>query len=291
VAQASQLVSVREVRRWQSHARAQATNQALPVSAAAPFPVPAEYIAFDAEYTPDNVWLLGARVVRRDGGLCFSVWANPVGEAQALSEVDAILGSYPGLPIVTWNGTSADLPAIRKAPARAGDDRLAKLIAAPHTDLFGWTRRYLMLPIPSLGLKEVGEHSGTLRESDVTSGLTAQMLWRRYQRTGDQEFKAELVDYNLDDLRAVSQAVECLRPCAAARPPAIPNHVHVVLEAVFTEHEPGGPPAFKPDPIMTRSRRQIIGTSRQVPSRGRHWCVRLQNLSRSKKAGRDSGTD
>jgi predicted RecB family nuclease len=286
-AQARRLVNVSEVRRWQSHARALATNQARLASDAAPFPVPTEYIAFDAEYTADNVWLLGARVVRQDGDLCFSVWASPAGEARALSEMDAILSRYPQLPIVTWNGNGADMPAIRKAAARAGDDRIARLIAARHIDLLGWTRRNVMLPIPSLGLKEVGEHFGISRESDVTSGQAAQELWRKYQRTGDQEVKAELVNYNLDDLLSLCHAAECLRACAAARPATIPNDVHILLEAVVTEHEPGGPPYFKPDPITTRSRRQIIGTSRQVPPRARHWWLRLLTLHRSRKrAGR-----
>ncbi len=282
VAQGRRLVNASEVRRWQWHARALATNQPLLTSAAEPFPVPAEYIAFDAEYTPDNVWLLGARVVRLAGDLCFSAWASPAGEAQALSEMDAIFSRYPELPVVTWNGNGADLPAIRKAAARAGDDRSAKLIDARHIDLYGWTRRNLKLPIASLGLKEVGEHFGLSRESDVTSGLAADALWRKYQRTGDQEIKAELVNYNLDDLRALSHAVKCLRACATARHPAIPNDVHVVLEAVVIEHEPGGPPAVKPDPMARRSRRQIIGTPRQAPPKAGHWWERLLSLGRTR---------
>ncbi len=282
VAQGRRLVNVSEVRRSQSHARALATNQPLMTSAAAPFPVPAEYVAFDAEYTADNVWLLGARVVLRDRDLCFSVWASPAGEAQALSEMDAIFSRYPGLPVVTWNGNGADLPAIRKAAARAGDNRLAKLIGARHIDLYRWTRQNLMLPIASLGLKEVSEHFGISRESGVTSGLAAEALWRRYQRTGNQEIKAELVNYNLDDLRSLSHAVECLRACAAARHPATPDGVHVVLETVVTEHEPGGPPTVKPDPMATRSRRQIIETPRQVPPRASPWWARLLSLGRTR---------
>ena len=50
-----------------------------------------------------------------------------------------------------------------------------------------------MLPIPGLGLKDVSEHFGITRESAVTSGLAAQGLWLKYQRTGNQEIKAELV--------------------------------------------------------------------------------------------------
>lgn len=212
------LASASEVRRWQSHARALAANQALLAEDGAPFPVPNEYVAFDAEYTADHVWLLGVRAVRPEGDLCFSLWVSPAGEARALSELNAILGRFPGQPVVTWNGNGADLPALRKAAARADNDHIIELFAARHIDLYRWTRQNLMLPIPSLGLKEVGEHFGISRESGVTSGLAAEALWGRYQRTGNQEVKAELVNYNLDDLHSLVHSAECLRACAAGRP-------------------------------------------------------------------------
>jgi predicted RecB family nuclease len=263
------LVSAGEVRRWQWHARALAANQALLTDDAGPFPVPGAYIAFDAEYTADNVWLLGVRVVRPEGDLCFCVWASPAGEAPALSEVNAVLDGFPGLPVVTWNGNSADLPALRKAAARAGDGRLAEMFARRHIDLYLWTRHNLMLPMPGLGLKEVSEHFGITQESGVSNGLAAQMLWHRYQRTGDQEVKAELVNYNLDDLRSLAHAVECLRACAAGLPPEAAGEAHTVLETFITEHEPGGPPALQPGPMRAHPRRPASRSSPKPSSTAR----------------------
>src|SRR5262249_24736904 len=150
----------------------------------------------------------GVRVVRPEGDLCFCAWASPEGEAQAWSELNAVMDRFPGLPAVTWNGNSADLPALRKAATRASDGRLADAFARRHIDLYLWTRQNLMLPIPGLGLKDVSEHFGITRESSVTDGQAAEGLWLRYQRTGDQEIKAELVGYNLDDLRSLAHAVE-----------------------------------------------------------------------------------
>ena len=277
------LVSVGEVRRWQSHARALVKNQALLADDARPFPVPGEYIAFDAEYTPDNVWLFGVRVVRPEGDLCFCVWASPAGEAQAWSELNAVLDRFPGLPVVTWNGNSADLPALRKAAARAADGRLAEAFASRHIDLYLWTRHNLMLPIPGLGLKDVSEHFGITRESAVTSGLAAQGLWLKYQRTGNQEIKAELVDYNLDDLHSLAHAVECLRACAAGLPPDAAGQAHKVLETVLTEHEPGGPPALQHDNMRARPRRPAVRASRPAGKSSRpvgtyRWRERLLRL-------------
>jgi predicted RecB family nuclease len=283
---ARSLASVSEVRRWQSHARALAADQVLLTDDAGPFPVPGEYIAFDAEYTPDSVWLFGVRVVRPEGDLCFCVWASPAGEAQAWSELNAVLDRFPGLPVITWNGNSADLPALRKAAARAHDGRLAEAFAKRHIDLYQWTRRNLMLPIPGLGLKDVSEHFGITRESGVTSGLAAQGLWLKYQRTGNQEIKAELVDYNLDDLRSLAHAVECLRACAAGLPPDGAGEAHTVLETVIAEHEPGGPPTVQPGPMGARPRRPAVRTSRPAkkgsrPARTNRWRERLLRLRRS----------
>jgi predicted RecB family nuclease len=160
VPRARRLVSASEVRRWQTHAQALVTHDAVLCAEADPFTVPGEYIAFDAEYTAANMWLLGARVVRGDGDLCFSVWASPQGEAQALYDFDTFLNERPDLPVVTWNGDGADLPALRKASSRAGCPDLVERIRDRHIDLFAWTRRNLMLPIPGFGLKEVSEHFG-----------------------------------------------------------------------------------------------------------------------------------
>ena len=277
-------VSTGEVRRWQWHARALAASQPLLAENAEAFPVPYEYIAFDAEYTADNVWLLGVRVVRPEGDLCFCIWASPAGEARALSDLNAFLGRFPGLPVITWNGQGADLPALRKAAARAGD--VADLLGGRHIDLYRWTRRNLMLPIPGLGLKEVSEYFGITPETGVTSGLAAEMLWNRYQRTGNQEIKAELVNYNLADLRSLVRAAECLRVSAARRPPEAAENIHDVVETVIIEHEPGGPPLPQPDPMPARPHHRAVRTprpSRTLPGLAttHRWRERLLQLRRS----------
>ena len=257
------LVSIGEVRRWQAHAQALLVNDAVAGVDAEPFPIPGEYIAFDAEYTAANMWLLGARAVRREGDLCFSVWASPQGEAQALSDFGTFLDGFPDFPLITWNGGGADVPALRKASARAGCPDLVERIRDRHIDLFAWTRRNLMLPIPGFSLKEVSEHFGFSRQSCVNSGLDAEMQWHKYQRTGDQELKAELISYNMDDLGSLIQAVGCLRACAAGRPFDTAEPLHTVLEVTVMEREPGGPPIFRPEAaVPARPRRRI---SRPIP--------------------------
>lgn len=281
VRRARRLVSASEVRRWQAHAQALVTDDAVLGVDVEAFPVPGEYIAFDAEYTAANMWLLGARVVRRNGDLCFSIWASPQGEAQALSDFDTFLSEHPHLPVVTWNGDGADLPALRKATTRARCPGLVERLHNRHINLFAWTRRNLMLPIPGFGLKEVSEHFGFPRQSRVSSGLEAEMQWRRYQLTGDQELKAELISYNMDDIGALIRAAGCLRACAAGRPFDRAEPLHTVLETSVLEREPDGPPIFRPEAVPIPSGRRAgrpIPTLREAiahPSGRPRWRERV----------------
>lgn len=128
-----------------------------------------------------------------------------------------------------------------------------------------WTRQNICLPIPRLGLKDVGEYFGVARESGVTSGIAAEDMWRRYQLSGDQELKAELVSYNLDDLESLVHATEYLREHAAARMPETAA-VHPVLHTAVTEHEPGGAPPWRPELALDRHRPPIRRAAVRPPS-------------------------
>jgi hypothetical protein len=178
---------------------------------------------------------IAAQANDTDYGLGAGIWTTDISKAHAL----------------------ANLPALRKAAARAGCPVLAERIHDRHIDLFAWTRRNLLLPIPAFGLKEVSEHFGVSRQSGVSSGLEAEMLWRRYQLTGDQELKAELISYNMDDLSSLVRAVECLRACAAGRPFETAGPLNTVLEARVLEREPGGPPIFRPHAKLAHPGRRI----------------------------------
>ena len=90
------------------------------------------------------------------------------------------------------------------------------------------------------------------------------MQWRRYQLTGDQELKAELISYNMDDIGALIRAAGCLRACAAGRPFDTAEPLHAVLEASVLEREPDGPPIFRPEAVPIRPGRR---TGRPIPTR------------------------
>ena len=272
-------ISSRQVRRWQLHAQALMADQILWMEDAKPFPLPDQYIVFDAEYTADNIWLLGVRVIQIGGDLCFSLWASPAGEAQALSDFAAIMQLFHALPVITWGGASADLPALRKAAARSGDDRIVELIGTRHVDLYLWTRRNLFLPIPTLALKDAAMYCGMSRESSVMSGLQAELLWSRYQQTGDQDIKTTLVDYNLDDLRSLVHVAEFLRTQGVDHCGEMARERRV-LQTTIVECEPDGPPASEPSSARFAHRVPIRGPQRPLadPVSNRNSSTRLDAL-------------
>jgi predicted RecB family nuclease len=239
-------VSAIEVDRWQTHVRAFMNDAPVLVGRAEPFPVPDSYIAFDAEYTAIQIWLLGARVVLPCGDLRFSWWSNADGEARAVADFDNFLHQFAELPVVTWSGRAADLPALRKAASRAGRTGIINRLEARHIDLLAWVTKNLRLPIPGFGLKEISEYFSLSRESLVRGGLEAQIIWNRYQRTGDQELKAELVGYNRDDLNSLVGVSSYLRACANCQPMASVEPLHPIIEDLLIDHE-SGTPTSRPD--------------------------------------------
>lgn len=92
--------------------------------------------------------------------------------------------------LVTFNGSSFDLPVIRR---RLYAD-LKRDFA--HCDLLYVCRRQGLRG----GLKKVEEMLGIARETAGISGWDAPRLWHRYEVHGDEEALRLLLDYNREDV-------------------------------------------------------------------------------------------
>lgn len=92
--------------------------------------------------------------------------------------------------IVTFNGSSFDLPVIRK---RLYADLKA---AYAHRDLLYVCRKRGLRG----GLKHVEQVLGITRETAGISGWDAPRLWYRYDAYGDQKALATLLAYNYEDV-------------------------------------------------------------------------------------------
>jgi uncharacterized protein YprB with RNaseH-like and TPR domain len=112
--------------------------------------------------------------------------------------------------IITFNGSSFDLPVIRKR-------LLADLKAEfAHRDLLYVCRRRGLRG----GLKVVEQILGIARESAGISGWDAPRLWSRYERYDDRSALATLLAYNYDDVVNLALLESILDGCSAPQPTA-----------------------------------------------------------------------
>ncbi|WP_024366430.1 ribonuclease H-like domain-containing protein [Arthrobacter sp. TB 26] len=192
--------------RWQHHARAYREGSAQFFGA--PPPVGDGFIVLDLEYLTqpfgERVWLAGTVVAKGFGPpLVHQLWADDTDadEQSLLEDLGRLLDTHPQLPIVTWAGRGADLPATRRAAGRLGTkDPLA---GRNHCDLYVWAQRSFRLPASGLGLKGLAEYFAFPRNSNVTGGMEAQGLYLRMRDESGrsrQDTKQQLLDYNRDDL-------------------------------------------------------------------------------------------
>ncbi len=195
-----------EIDRWHTHAMSYRSG--YPIGPLGDVPADDSFIALDLEYdTFDNsrIWLAGACVVSGDTRQYVSLWADDrAGEVRILEGLTAVIEANPALPVLTWGGHSADIPALQAAISRwpAARGRLGALFSR-HSDMYMFARDNVRLPIPALGLKEVASYFGVPRISDISGGLQAQMMYSTFQRTGEVSLRDRLIDYNRDDLDAV----------------------------------------------------------------------------------------
>jgi predicted RecB family nuclease len=183
------------------------------------FPVPDEYIVFDLEYLTDPVdfaWLAGYTVVSNSEYRTRQFWADhdPGSERGLLLDLTSSLNQVdPTLPLVTWNGAGADLPALRKAAARHGVENVFDHRA--HIDLLRYARSSVRLPVERLGLKTMVSYFGLGTHDEQMDGFMAAIIYQAAQATKDQrkrqQCREDLLAYNRDDLIATSLLVDRLR--------------------------------------------------------------------------------
>lgn len=211
-------VSQAQVVRWKHHAASYSSSQ--PVLFGDALSLAEAFIALDLEYGPRAlIWLIGACVVSDGRRECFPLWADTPAEEKAnLKRLEAIAVANPALPVITWNGSGADLPQLRSAARRNRIAFAMDVIESRHVDVYQHVTKAVRFPMPRLGLRDVAEHFGLRRVSNISGGLEAQSLYEVYRtckHAGRRDaLKADLLRYNRDDLEAlvgVSERIAALR--------------------------------------------------------------------------------
>lgn len=200
------------VAEWRHHARALVEGRSIRF---AHEPIALErYIVLDLEYDvmiPGGIWLIGVHVV---DNMCETIqlWCDSRrAVTHSLKKLQALLAKYPELPVVTWNGTAADLPQIKYAltPSLAP---LADELSKRHLDLYHVIRKSIRFPTTSLSLKAIADHIGAKRVSKIADGMEALALYNRYvfsrSLNAKQRYKKQLLAYNLSDLVAIPALID-----------------------------------------------------------------------------------
>ena len=131
---------------------------------------------------PGNITVLGIS----DGE---NVWQFVRHHNMDKREIKRVLDQFD--VIVTFNGACFDLPIIERYFQGVVPD-------VPHIDLrFAGARCGL-----KGGLKKIEQELGIFRGEDVqgVSGADALTLWHQYRRTGNEQFRDILLEYNAEDV-------------------------------------------------------------------------------------------
>jgi len=176
------------------------------------------FVALDLEYDlfKPRIWLMGLYVIAGDQREHVALWADEALEERSnMERLAELLEDHSDLPVVTWGGTSADLPQLKGACARLGIESLLDDLDARHVDVFAHARRTLRLPIPELGLSEVAAFFGVVKNSSVRNGREAQALYARYLTRYSPRVRRiirdELITYNRDDLDSLVATVRAVQ--------------------------------------------------------------------------------
>jgi uncharacterized protein YprB with RNaseH-like and TPR domain len=127
------------------------------------------------------------------------VWGPDLTETALLRRLARFLREHTG-PVITWNGASADLPALRAASLRTRQRAAVEQLPARHRDLMRWVDTNLCLPIIGLGLDHVADWLNIPSAVQIRNGLHAQGVWRTYQLTGERDLARQLVEYASGDV-------------------------------------------------------------------------------------------
>jgi predicted RecB family nuclease len=191
------------------------------------FPKSGTRVYLDIEGLPDNesYYLIGALIVS-DGKESFhSFWADDESQEpdiffqfiEAVCQLaDCRILHFGGYETVALKRMRARLPESFHAKIDALLERATNVLSVIHPHIY--------FPVYSNGLKDIGRFLGFQRTQESATGLQS-IVWRKNwtkARTADN--KAQLLQYNQDDCRALKHVVESIDSLLSPDVPPPPGH-------------------------------------------------------------------
>ena len=185
---------------WRHHA--ESYDRQAPVWFGTGAPLPKSFFALDLEYVPGgHIWLIGLCAVSGRKRRYHALWADSRAALKRnVAALRALLAEAQS-PIITWAGTSADLPQLR--PYHPG---VHATLEGRHLDLYRYVLANVRFPIYNFALKDIGAYLDVARQHAVRDGRESLLLYEQYRRLRGPTkltLKKQLVSYNRDDLRTL----------------------------------------------------------------------------------------
>ncbi len=203
-----------QIHKMQSHARALLENTPQ-IIGTNPVPDPGSALLLDLEYYPGHqVFLVGVLIVEdgKEVALHQKFAGSYSDEIRLMTSLTEVLMSFSNHPIVTWNGSGADLPALANSWSRLGLDRdVLNDVSQRHIDLYSIVKDNLRLPITRLTLKDVASYFGFQRTHVDLDSFLIPMKYERFLYAKDTSAKQEILDHNADDVRSLLFTWRALR--------------------------------------------------------------------------------
>ena len=175
------------------------------------FPESKTQIYLDIEGLPDNesYYLIGALVVSEGKENFHSFWADHESqEPEIFSQfVDAVC-QWADFRILHFG--RYETVALKRMRKRMPESLHAKIdaILERSTNVLSVIYPHIYFPVYSSSLKDIGRFLGFERAHEEATGLQA-ILWRKnWNKTKAPEIKAQLLQYNQDDCRALKHVFE-----------------------------------------------------------------------------------
>jgi predicted RecB family nuclease len=168
----------------------------------------------------DKVYLWGMQVYGQNPSKFMPVLAgfgtdgDRQGWEQFLSFADQIFKQYGDIPFVHWH--HYETTKIKSYRDRYGDRYgIAQRVLDNCLDLRPVTKKSLVLPVYSYGLKVIEQYAGFKRTMEEYGGDWSIVQYIRAVETEDQDLRQSIIDnilkYNEEDLQATWAVVEWLR--------------------------------------------------------------------------------
>src|SRR5215469_7717672 len=177
------------------------------------FPKSETQIYLDIEGLPDNrsYYLIGALVVSEGKEVFHSYWADDdTKEAAIFSEFVEMAFEMTDYRVLHFGNYES--VALKRMKARLPDFIRAKIdaIVERATNVASVIRPHVYFPLYTNGLKDVGRFLGFKWAHENATGLEAIIARKKWTETKSPEIKAQLLQYNEDDCRALKHVVDSI---------------------------------------------------------------------------------